>query len=83
MRIENSIDLCPRTHSIDRRTLTRNYQSIEFVVKTIALQKICSHFHIDRKNEVNLIKILGEDGIYYSTLEYIPEYHVYVVFGQI
>jgi len=45
--------------------------------------KTLRHFNIDRKIvSMNLIKILGEDGIYYSTLEYIPEYRAYDVFNQ-
>jgi hypothetical protein len=63
--------------AVKERQLVKTINNVR-IFKTIQCYKIDKRIVI-----VNLIKILGSDGVYYSEIEYIPEYHVYEVFNQI
>ena len=53
-----------------------NYFKVDYKKRTISIDKKLVTL-------INMIKILLNDGYYYSELEYIPPYHCYEVFNQL
>jgi len=56
--------------------------TIDYKKRTISIDAIRKIISIDKRivTLINMIKILGSDGIYYAELQYVFPYRAYVVY---